>query len=212
MTAPQPESPPRQATQRGRSDAAWALVFWIIAQTVVLVLVTRDRPVVAGLARADALRAMAAFDAALAALLFPALVPTWRHWAEASGVMIVMLGLATLAAGAGWQRNASACTYLALWLLALRAWAGAAERSGRLGSISTAAATLFAVGGAVLAYASTEFAGTDLRAAAWNPVVTAWDSASFHFPPPAACAMMGVLVASGLAISRGFGQDRRARP
>lgn len=185
---------------RTRRDAAGALIFWILAQTLVLVVITRETSIVPGLSRRDALAVLAACDAGLAGLLFPALVRTGRGCAEAMATMLILLMLAGVACGAGWMPVASAGVYVAGWLAALRCWEWAFR--GRRSAFGTAVGTLVVLGGALLAYLAVDFTAPG----AWQvlehtPIPAGWKSARLHFPPPAAAATIAVVLITG-AVAR----------
>jgi hypothetical protein len=183
-------------------DATGALIVWILAQTLVLVLITRETSIIPGLSRRDALAVLAACDAGLAGMLFPALVRTGWGCAEALATMLILLMLAGAACGAGWMRVASAGGYVAGWLAALRFWEWAFR--GRRSSFGSAVGTLVVLGGALLAYLAVDFTAPGARQILeHSPIPAAWKSAGLHFPPLSAAATIAFIVTSG-AVARSW--------
>lgn len=172
-------------------DGPVALVVWIVAQTAVLVALSRGWTISIALTSADSLACMAAASTALAALLFPALVRSWRNVASATGVVIVMLALAAGLAEANWRQAASSVLYLSMWLLALRAWAPLL-RSRRKSLLGQAIAALLCLGAGVAHYARVEFSAGGW----WSifPISAAWHAGTLHFPPLIDLTLLAVLL------------------
>jgi hypothetical protein len=202
-------SDPTHQPQTEGSDGLAALVTWIVVLTAALVALSRGwRPSIA-LTQSDALPCIAATAAGLAALLFPALVRSWRLFSTAAGVVVAMLALAGRLDDADWRLTATASGIVCGWLLALRVWAPVFP-SPRKSLLGNAIAAIVCIGGALTHYFGAEFAAG--RWSSVSPIKWAWDSSCPHFDPLiAAIALVGLLLLR-LAFSGFFYVVRRQDP